>query len=80
MNITMSKITRFILNLVLYASILISTTYYSYTNVPELYGVKNVLVPFNGALFLAVVLSIILSGVNEITTIFVIRFIGRRKA
>ena len=68
------KTIRFILNIILYATILICATYYTYTFQPGLYALKNFIVPMNGVIFLTIILSIILAGLNEIITIFVIRF------
>lgn len=74
MNVIFLKVARFVLNLAFYVSLLISITYYSYMNNPDLFGLKNALVPFNGALVLAVVLAISLAGINEITTFVVVRY------
>lgn len=67
------KVMRFLLNFGLFSGILAVTVYYTYTNVPELFGLKNTLVPFNGALFLGLILSLIMAGMNEIITLFMIR-------
>lgn len=80
MNPFFSKVMRFIMNFLFYAVILISTTYYVYTNIPdpEIIALKNVLFPMQAAMLLAFILSLIMAIVNEITTIFIIR-IARRK-
>ena len=78
MNLVMSKVTRFLLNFVLYALILLAVTYHSYTNNPDFFTLKTLLAPFGEMLILAVILAIMLSGINEITTLGVSRFWSRR--
>lgn len=80
MSVTMPKIIRFVLNLVIYSVVLISVTYYTYTNIPELFMIKDLMVPFQGSLMLAVILSILLAGINEVMTLIVIRVFRRKKA
>lgn len=68
------KTIRFFVNLILYAVVLISTTYYTYTFQPGLFALKNVIIPLQGTIILAVVLAVILAGVNEIMTMIIIKF------
>ena len=76
----MSKVIRFILNLLIYSAVLLSVVYYSYTYVPELFQLKNLMIPFKGSLMLAVILSVLLAGINEVITLIIIRFVRRKKA
>lgn len=79
MNIVLSKAIRFVLNFIIYCGILIGVAYYTYTNDgPELFALKDLMVPFNGILILAIVLSIILSGINELMTFIIVRRIRRK--
>lgn len=66
------------MNFVLFMVVLYSTTHYSYTNYPELFGVKNVLMPYEAAVFLSLMLALILAGINEITTVIVIKLTKRK--
>lgn len=79
MNIIAGKILRFVVNFVFFAVIMIAVVYYSYMNPPELLGVKNILLPMQAAVFLAFLLSLIMAGINEIITIFIIRITRRGK-
>ena len=74
MNVILPKVIRFISNVIIYSSILIAVTYYSYTNVPEFFALKNLMIPFTGTIILAIIISVLLAGINEITTLFVVRF------
>lgn len=79
MSIGMSRAIRFVLNFIIYCGVLIGVAYYTYINGgPELFALKNVMVPFNGILILAVVLAIIFSGVNELITFVMVRRIRRK--
>jgi len=78
MNIKATKIFRFVFNLSMFTLVLMSVTYYAYTNNPTLFGLKNALVPFEGALILSVILSVLLAGINEVVTLLVVKFTKRR--
>lgn len=73
------KIMRFVLNFVFFMIVLISATYYVYSTPAELFGIKNVLLPLNAVLLLSVVIALILAIINEVTTVFIVRMIGRKK-
>ena len=75
---TKIKTIRFILNFLIYAGILISTIYYSYTNQPGLFMLKDYLIPMKGTILLGLILAGILAGINEIMTMFIVKlFRGR---
>ena len=73
------KVIRFFLNLGLYAALLISATFYAYTNPPELYRLKEVILPLNNAIFLAVFLALLCAGVNEILSMLMLRIARRNE-
>lgn len=73
----LAKLFRFVLNVGIYAGVIISVVYYSYMNNPDLIGIKNVIFPLPVAVILSIIVSIILAGANECTTIFMIRLINR---
>lgn len=77
MKIKNIKLIRFLLNILLYAGILITTACYAYFSDPRLFALKDFLVPMNGVIILIIILSAILAGVNEIITVIVIKI--RRK-
>jgi len=79
-NIVLMKVLRFVMNFVFFCAILGATTFYAYTNNadPAIFNLKNTLVPLKGVLFLDVILSIIMAGFNEISTLILLK-IGKRK-
>lgn len=79
MDVIIIRALRFILNFIIYAGILMFTTYYIYTTPSSLYELKNIIVPMKGIMFLCLILAIIFSGVTEITTKLLIYYARRKK-
>lgn len=79
MNKLKITLLRFILNFIFYAMLLVTSAYYLYTYIPELYGLKNVILPLKSIIVFTIILSFILALVNEIMTVLIIRIISRKK-
>lgn len=79
MSIFFIKIFRFLMNFVFFTVILYSMVHYSYTSDPELFGIKNALLPYEAAVFLGLIISMILAGINEITTIIILKSTNRKR-
>jgi len=77
MNQKAAKIYRFVFNMALFTLVLMGVTYYVFITPHTLFRLKDALVPFKGALVLTVVLAVLLAGVNELTTILVVRSVKR---
>lgn len=73
------KVIRFLLNFVIYAGFLSTATLYVYTQPPGFYTIKNILLPIEAALFCSIVFSLILSGLNEIMSMMIIKRFGSNK-
>lgn len=73
------KMLRFFLNFMFYMVVLVSVTYYCYSTPMELYGIKHAILQLESALFLALFMALILAGINEITTLFIIRMSRGKK-
>ena len=79
MNRTAVKIFRFVFNIAMFSLVLMSVTYFMYTVNPELFGLKNALVPFSSALVLVCIIAAVLSVVNEVVTLVVVKWAKRGK-
>ena len=73
MNKIKIQITRAIINFAIFSTTLISTVYYSYNNIPELFLAKNILLPFKGALLIAFFLALIFAILNEVVSMALIK-------
>lgn len=67
------KLARFFINFLVYAGFLASSAWYIYIEPKELFAVKEAILPFNAAVVLALIFSLILSGLNEIVSMFIIK-------
>ncbi len=79
MRVVLVRITRFVLNVAVFAFVLFGITHYSYISEPELSGLKNALLPYEAAVFLCLIASILLAGLNEVVTIIAIKITAGRK-
>lgn len=77
MGIARTKTIRYFLNLIIYAVILVFTTYYIYVYIPDLFIVKNLLLPLGGAIVISIMLAMVLATINEIITAIVVK-VSRR--
>lgn len=79
MNTLKIKVIRFFLNLGLYAALLVSTTFYVYTYVPELYQLKEVILPMRNSMILAIFMALLCAGMNEIMSMLIVRIARRNE-
>lgn len=78
MNTIRTKAIRFFINVLLYAGVLMTATYYIYVYEPQLLPLKNLLLPLGGAMLISTILAIALAAINEIMTFTVVKIMMRK--
>ena len=77
MKQVVATVIRDMLNLFIYAGVLITVTVWIYGAQPDLEPLKNVLLPMKGAIMICIFASIIFVVINRVTTLLAVKLMRR---